>query len=297
MATTSYTTGTLTNNATFQTFCTNVHNAILAVGLVQTADTGQMNPATVTWPNTTNTKATGYLMYSFNDALQASYPCYIRVELGCGSGGVFPGIWITVGTSTDGAGVLGTIKTLTIQTGLDSASVTTLVSGTTSRLTISSCHTSNNSARQCLYTVERLLDANGANTNTGLAFVWLKNYGGTNTASQNGNQVLYFSGSQPVPNLSGTNWSVGLIYYYVSGSYTWANSNKTYLALVYPVGKVVHHPVMGLVCYYNADISPYSSISISRYGTNRNYSAAGASSFSTVGFDGGADVSAAVLYE
>lgn len=297
MTTTSYTTSSISSNATFQTFCTNVHNAILAVGLVQTADTGQMNPATVTWPNTTNTKATGYLMYSFNDALQASYPCYIRVELGCGSGGGFPGIWITVGTSTDGAGVLGATKTLTIQTGLDSASVTTLVSGTTSRLTISSCHTSNNSSRQCVYAIERLLDSSGANTNSGLVFAWIKNYGGTNTSTQGGHQVLYFSGSQPPAFIGGTSYSVGSIYNFSSSTTSWTDQAKTYLGLIYPVGRVVHSPMLSAVIFYSIDLSPYTYPQITRYNTARSYAVLGSSSTSAVGLDGSTAMSCAILYE
>jgi len=83
--------------------------ALTDVGLVQTADTGQIDPATVSAPPSSGSKQ-GYAIFRFNDALQATLPIFIRLDFGT----VFksgtdtrPTLWVTVGTSTNGSGTLG----------------------------------------------------------------------------------------------------------------------------------------------------------------------------------------------
>lgn len=48
----------------------------------------------------------GYAVYHLNDSLHATAPVYIRFAFGSGSG-ANPAVWATVGTSTNGSGVLG----------------------------------------------------------------------------------------------------------------------------------------------------------------------------------------------
>lgn len=88
-------------------------NAKLAeVGMVQTADTGQVNWTTATRPGGANT-IIGYEIWRFNDSLQATAPLYIRLEWYSAPGGAtWPTIYMTVGTGTNGAGTLtGTTST------------------------------------------------------------------------------------------------------------------------------------------------------------------------------------------
>lgn len=77
---------------------------LIAVGLTNTADTGQIDWTTVTRP-ATNTYA-GYEIYRFNDSLQGSAPIFIRFDYGTGSNASNPLSSVSVGTSTDGAGNL-----------------------------------------------------------------------------------------------------------------------------------------------------------------------------------------------
>ena len=72
--------------------------------LPKTADTGQINWSTVTRP-ATNTAA-GYEIRRFNDALQATAPILIKIEYGTGANAAFPGVWLTVGTGSNGSGTL-----------------------------------------------------------------------------------------------------------------------------------------------------------------------------------------------
>lgn len=105
MAKTTYTETLLhTTDAEFRAWATNLHNALIAAGLVQTADTGQADFTTMTRP------AGGvyfYRVYRYSDALQATAPVFVRVEYGTGGGAAnTPGIRVGIGRATDGAGTL-----------------------------------------------------------------------------------------------------------------------------------------------------------------------------------------------
>ena len=98
------------SNADFQAWVAGIHAQLLAVGLVNTADTGQINPATVLAPASWNT-IQGYEIWRFNDALQSTLPVFIKVEYGSQSnfspsGQFSPGLAFTVGTGSNGAGTL-----------------------------------------------------------------------------------------------------------------------------------------------------------------------------------------------
>jgi hypothetical protein len=94
--------------ADFQNWVTGIHNALSALGLVQTSDTGQINISTVGAP-TTSDQSMGYEIWRFNDTLQSSVPVYFKLEYGSGSpdgSGHCPGLWITPGSASNGAGTL-----------------------------------------------------------------------------------------------------------------------------------------------------------------------------------------------
>lgn len=103
------------------------HDALLSIGLVQTADTGQLNLSTASpaYVNTVN-YLYGYTIYRWSDPLQATNPIYIRVGWKNGNastGGLYPFFMlISTGSGTDGAGnltgkVLGVPTTVTVSNG------------------------------------------------------------------------------------------------------------------------------------------------------------------------------------
>lgn len=98
-----------TSDATFRSWVSSLITALTTVGLVQTADTGQINPATVTRPTTASTAA-GYAIFRFADTAQSSKPIFLKVEFGTGVNATVassaPALWLTVGKSTNGAGVV-----------------------------------------------------------------------------------------------------------------------------------------------------------------------------------------------
>lgn len=92
------------SDATFREWGLEFKTKLLAVGLVQTADTGQIDWTTVTRP-ATNTEG-GFETYRFADASQSGAPIFIRFGYGTGSGTTTPRIQWTVGTGTNGSGTI-----------------------------------------------------------------------------------------------------------------------------------------------------------------------------------------------
>lgn len=95
----------LDSDAVFRTWISGVEAALEAAGLVQTADTGQVNTATVAQPATTNTDA-GYQVFRFADALQATMPVFVKITYGTHYIIDRPRMTVQVGTGTNGAGGL-----------------------------------------------------------------------------------------------------------------------------------------------------------------------------------------------
>ena len=92
------------DDAGFQYWSTDVSTRLQTAGLVQTADTGQVNLASATRPGTG--AYAGYHIYYLNDALHATNPLYIKIEWGTGNNAGRASMRITLGTGTDGAGTL-----------------------------------------------------------------------------------------------------------------------------------------------------------------------------------------------
>lgn len=100
-------------NAAFQAWVGEVVTALFTtIGLTQTADTGQINPATVAAPGAVNTMQ-GYVIGRFNDTLQSTAPLFFKLEFGSGSASATnPQMYITIGTGSNGSGTLtGTLST------------------------------------------------------------------------------------------------------------------------------------------------------------------------------------------
>jgi hypothetical protein len=98
------------SSATFRAWGSAISAALATAGLAVTADTGQINWTTVAVPST-NATAAGYEIWKLTDALQATYPVFIKLEYGLATSnsGVVPyncQLWVTVGTATDGAGTI-----------------------------------------------------------------------------------------------------------------------------------------------------------------------------------------------
>lgn len=93
-----------TSNAGFQAWSNTLHLAIIAAGLVNTSDTGQVDLSTAARPGI-NTFA-GYKIYRFDDTMQGTRPVFLKMEYGTGANAAYPALRVTIGEATDGAGTL-----------------------------------------------------------------------------------------------------------------------------------------------------------------------------------------------
>ena len=97
---------TNSTDATFRAWGSAVSGALAAAGLVQTTDTGQINWSTVLKP-TTSSQSRGYEIWRFSDSLQSTRPVFVRVDYGSAQYATnTPGLYLSIGTATDGAGLL-----------------------------------------------------------------------------------------------------------------------------------------------------------------------------------------------
>lgn len=95
----------ITTDAGFRAWGSKIAKALAEVGLIQTADSGQINWTTVTTPAVNATYA-GYEIWRFNDSAQSGQPIYMKVEYGRAAAASRPSIRMTYGRGSDGAGTL-----------------------------------------------------------------------------------------------------------------------------------------------------------------------------------------------
>lgn len=92
------------NDANFRAWGLDLSAAFAEVGLVQTADTGQIDWVTVLRPAIST--AAGYEIWRYTDS-----SVFMKIEYGTGNGASSPGMWLTVGTGSNGSGTLtGTVS-------------------------------------------------------------------------------------------------------------------------------------------------------------------------------------------
>lgn len=104
------------SDALFQSWIQEFYDKMIAGGLVQTSDTGQIAVSPVTLVRgASNTFASGYLMFRMNDALAATTPLLMRFEFGNGGLNV-PAIRVQFGMETNGAGNFTGVSQTAVQT-------------------------------------------------------------------------------------------------------------------------------------------------------------------------------------
>lgn len=169
-------------------------DAAFKLGFVQTADSGQVDLATVAAPSSSNVSM-GYRVYRTNDALT---PLFFRVEYGSGSISTYPGIWLTIGTGTNGAGTIsGTVLLTRTQIANANSDTSTqhlcFASGANNRLTLAMFL--NTSAYPLWLSIERRKDANLDDADTGVLVDW----GRAN--NQHSSLCAPFAGVIPTPEI------------------------------------------------------------------------------------------------
>ena len=239
----------MANDAGFRAWGLVWSTNLAALGWVKTADTGQINWATVTKPGVANTVA-GYEIWRMNDSLQGTAPIYIKIEYGTGSAVTYSALWLTLGFSTDGAGNLNSTNLSTrTQINTTQNSVTAYdwkFCGSNSRLGVMEIPAV---VAQVKYIfIERTHNSDGTDNAQGAMMVFGSNQAG------NFAQLVTASGALPVQTR----------YSNTTGNITNATSfnpasnqlgSNVYLSPVRVFGAGESSPMFGLMGYYSSDLT------------------------------------------
>ena len=297
MATTTTTMTPYSNtDALFRQWCQHIHDT-LALGWVQTADTGQIDLGTVAKPAAANAKQ-GYEIWRMDDALQGTYPCYIRLDYGAGSSAAYLGLWLTLGTGSDGAGNItgklfdgGAVAVATLSNNSqDTTSQALYGSADTARFTFNVGGVGG-VTYLLLLGIERTKDSSGGDSGDGFLIVGksalaTKPSGFTGTVANAACWIHYckYTGAQP-PMSAGWN-------------YILANENPSVfgtdvgVGLVIPTATIAEQPGANFAVARSSDFLLSATPSMTLYGQSITYVRLAATVHSN---SGTADASAVIL--
>lgn len=247
-------------DAHFRVWGKAISDALTAVGAALSGDTGQIDWATVTFPASGNLSK-GYEIRVFADALQATVPLVIKIEYGSGSTAASPGLWITVGIATDGAGTLTGATTTRRQLMAGTSAATAYasrVTGATNRVALWAWVDAGSANYSFSFSIERTHDAAGADTSEG--FTLLSGYGSVAQLQL----VVFLFGSGVVSTetlLPALMPSVG----------TGANGAAVALYPIFPTKGVYLNPLANVLVAFQANVSPGTQISFTYYSATRAF--------------------------
>lgn len=244
-------------------------------GWVVTGDTGQTLPSALLHPTNVSLKK-GYRIYRMADSLQSTYPVFMRIDFGSASGGTnIPGIWLVIGTGSDGAGNITGV--LWNGGGITSPTVSCVTSSTTQ---VTNSYGSADTGRGCfsmfvqtasmgyymVFGIERTKTGSGVSTGDGLLLVYGPGTVGANDGGlARARYLRYAGGSQPTEELG---WS-----------YVVTNNNPSEVftpgdvgvgILIHFIGVPTQPGTQWLVCN-SSDVSVEGTINMSLYGSTRTY--------------------------
>lgn len=283
---------TNSSDANFRAWGSYLSARFSAVGLIQTADTGQINWTTITTPAGVNTYQ-GYEVWRFADALQASAPVFYRIQYGENDTADTPGIRIQFGAGSDGAGNLtGNLSAVYDAGGQVQAGVSTVVgSGSTNRFVIAAGWTS---FIGLCFSFERSKDSTGADTTEAVLFF-------SHGPSSSG------SGTTTAQNITVWSTTLGILgtlettfgALFAAGT-SMSFGSQTMVSPIFHNKGVFMNPGMNMVGYYTANITPGGTASIYMYGAARTYYALASTVLATSSAfrgNGGGTESMAIRYD
>jgi hypothetical protein len=304
----AYTATTNTNcristNTEFQTWGSWISDAIGNTGLVQTADTGQIDWSTVACPSAPSTMQ-GYEIWRFNDALQSVSPVFLRIDYGSGSVNTVPAFRWTLGSGSTGNGTLSGFLTRdqsgasgNAHTILQAASVfanNTLVSYISGGnnwliLAMNARGTGGTTSHICCIGFERTIDANGLPIADGV-LVSFKAGGNPAYGQSVWSPTLGWIGND----VAADAW--GMLTPFLGGGTTGSN------VAVYPVfhswgGGAFLNPGFNFLGYWNSEITVNTANTFTYYGESHTYMPLGNSSFGTISARGNTQIAVMMRWE
>ncbi len=167
-------------DANFRLWGKAISDALLAGGMVKTADTGQIDWATVTRPTVINT-AQGYEIWRSNDGGSGLNNFYFKIEYGAGAAVNTPATWLTVGWGSNGSGTItgnASTRTLVASTASSASTFFCNFAVATNYAVISMFSNSN----YFFFSIERTRTIAGAEEDQ--LFLWFKNSSATPLVNQ-----------------------------------------------------------------------------------------------------------------
>ena len=241
---------------------------LTSAGWVQTGDTGQT--ASGSFPGGSGTAtASGYQIWRMADALQGTYPVYVKFEWGSGSVATSLGLWFTIGTGSNGTGTITGILASRIYVG-QSTAVGSLYpsyfSGSTGRLNGLICYSVSQTGMGLYFNIERTKNSSNADDGLGIIF---------QAAAPSAGTALI---SQYIP-FTGTIRAAQTVWMCVNptGQGSMSDGAGTVSALpVMPYGITGGaNPGIGTLVYYTSDLAIGNTLAMTFRGSNHTYFATG----------------------
>jgi hypothetical protein len=236
-------------------------------GWVVTSDTGQATLSTITHPTVANTKQ-GYRIYRMADSLQSTNPVFMRLDFGGSANPVVFGMWVTIGTGSNGSGTItgiawngGASATPNVANSGNSASAQNAYgSASTNRACIAIGIMGSVSNCQTVFTIERSKDSSGNDTGDGLLLC----YNLITTTLNQSRYIILAGGTQPT--------AEGLSYVLTA-----RNPSETFapgdigVGIVVPMKGVAQQPGMNVMIVNSSDVGAQGSFSMTVYGATHTY--------------------------
>jgi len=257
-------------DAAFRAWSKFIFDGMIAGGWVQTADTGQINFATVTRPLAGNT-ARGYIIVRMDGSLQSTVPVYMRMDFGSGGSAAVMGVWVTLGPSSTGAGVINTpwlsnptSGAALVQTASSSSAMVqpySFISADTDRVHFVIGVNAAASTICILMSLERTKSASGNADGTGLLFYYSGSGGALNR-----NQYLFAADVPQPPVEQGT---VAILPIRNTG----VTSQNWGIGIPTPFAGLSQQPGLGVLITQSLDATNYGRFGIDVYGDRVVYQA------------------------
>jgi len=245
--------------ARFKEWAQAISTAFSTFGWVQTADTGQVN-----WTTIASVPASGspvYEIWRMGDVLHLTAPFYLKIEYGTNTGNSSPGVWVTIGTGSNGAGTLSNIVTrqAIFNTGLvvgGATQYTCKFAGGTNWFTMAMWY--DYSPNTMTFGVERSKDANGADTDE-FATIW--GFGRNNFCFQ---ASLLKNGTTP-------GVETRILDSFLTTRPSSVFNNFIGVAPVYPFVGFAARPLTTIVTLKSADFTVNNQFTADLFGQSRNF--------------------------
>jgi hypothetical protein len=253
------------SDAYFRLWGKGISDALQALGVTKTADTGQIDWATVATPALTNTYQ-GYEIRQFTDGIQATNPILVKIEYGSsGAGAGYPCLRITVAHTSDGAGTLTGDVSAIFYCAAGSGNTTayqSFISSDGGRLNLGLWITL--TGYQCIFWIERFKDSDGTPNADGVNICSM-NHTNSRTSLQSYAQTLPASGAAfPA---TPTRWGCAI----PATTPTTYNENLG-LFPIYPHQGYAGNPDLGGLVFNSGELSTAGSfMTVNIYGANHVY--------------------------